>query len=165
MSEAGSSSSIPSAGGKKEFTSSAKFKRADLRQHARFRVEDAKTEIYLKGFLAKLGIGRKNEARGAVNLSEGGILIRTHGRVKNGTKVKVRLDLEKFKDVIEAEGVVRWCFKGGGEGSDFYAGIRFTHVPEQAAAKISRLRGYFTSPEYRSRNAARRRRDPLGLDL
>ncbi len=67
--------------------------------------------------------------------------------------------------MIEAEGVVRWCFRGAGEGSEYYAGIRFTRVPEEAAAKISRLRGYFTSPEYRSRSAARRRRDPLGLAL
>ena len=51
------------------------------------------------------------------------------------------------------------------ESSEYFAGIRFTHVPEEAAAKISRLRGYFTSPEYRSRNAARRRHESLGLDL
>jgi hypothetical protein len=139
-------------------------KKSELRRSTRFHIDDAVTLVYKKTLLSTLGIGRKNEARVAVNLSEGGILIRTHDRVKNGTKVKIRLDLEKFKDVIEAEGVVRWCFKGTGEGSEYFAGIRFTHVPEEAAAKISRLRGYFTSPEYRSRNAARRRRDPLGLD-
>lgn len=138
-------------------------KKSDLRRSTRFHIDDAVTLVYRKGFLQALGIGRVNEARAAVNLSEGGILIRTHDRVKNGTKVKVRLEIEKFKDVIEAEGVVRWCFKGAGGEGEFYAGIRFTRVSDPSASKIARLRGYFTSPEYRSRNAARRRRDPLGL--
>ena len=114
--------------------------------------------------LQTLGIGRTNEARAAVNLSEGGILIRTRERIKSGTKVNVRLDIEKFKDVIEAEGVVRWCVQGADE-SDYYAGILFTRVPAAALAKIVRLRGYFTSPEYRSRNAAKKKRDVLGLGL
>jgi hypothetical protein len=139
--------------------------KSDLRRSTRFHIDDAITLVYKKTLLSGLGIGRSNEARAAVNLSEGGILIRTNDRIKNGTSVKVRLDLEKFKDVIEAEGVVQWCFKGSGENSGYYAGIRITRVPEQASAKIARLRGYFTSPEYRSRTAARRRRDALGLEL
>jgi Tfp pilus assembly protein PilZ len=140
-------------------------KKSDLRRSARFHIDDAITLVYNKTLLSGLGIGRSNEARAAVNLSEGGILIQTHDRVKNGTSVKVRLDLEKFKDVIEAEGVVQLCVKGASENSGYYAGIRFTQLPEQAKAKIARLRGYFTSPEYRSRTAARRRRDSLGLEL
>jgi len=141
-------------------------KRSELRRSTRFHVDDAVTLVYRKGLLQALGIGRTNEARAAVNLSQGGILIRTRDRVQSGTPVKVRLEIEMFRDVIEAEGVVRWCWKGagGGEG-EFYAGIRFTRVAEESASKISRLCGYFTSPEYRSRNAARRRRDLLGLGL
>lgn len=139
-------------------------RKSELRRSARFHIDDAVTLVYRKGLLQTLGIGRVNEARAAVNLSEGGILVRTHDRVKAGTKVKVRLEIEKFKDVIEAEGVVRWCFKGANDESEFYAGIRFTEVPDAAVHKIARLRGYFTSPEYRTRHAARRRRDPLGLE-
>lgn len=140
-------------------------RKSELRRSARFHVDDAVTLVYRKGLLQSLGIGRTNEARAAVNLSEGGILIRTRDRIKNGTKVKVRLDIEKFKDVIEAEGVVRWCVQGAGDDGDYYAGILFTRVPAPAVAKIARLRGYFTSPEYRSRNAARKKRDALGLGL
>jgi hypothetical protein len=139
-------------------------KKSELRRSARFHIEDAVPLVYRKGLLQTLGIGRTNEARAAVNLSEGGILIRTRERIKSGTKVKVRLDIEKFKDVIEAEGVVRWCVQGADEG-DYYAGILFTSVPAAAVAKIARLRGYFTSPEYRSRNAAKKKRDVLGLGL
>ena len=137
----------------------------DLRGSERFPIEDAVPLVYAKTFLSMLGIGRSNEARSAVNLSAGGILVSTRGRLRNGTKVRIRLHLEKFKDVIEAEGIVRWCSKGAGEGADYYAGIRFTRVPDPAALKISRLRGYFTSAEYRARSAVRRRRDPLGLEM
>jgi Tfp pilus assembly protein PilZ len=139
-------------------------RKSELRSSTRFHVYDAVTLVYRKSLLTVLGFGRVNEARAAVNLSEGGILIRSRNRVKSGTRVKVRLEIEKFKDVIEAAGVVRWCFQGTGDEPAYFAGIRFTRVPESALVKIRRLRGYFTSPEVRSRNAARRRNDPLGLE-
>lgn len=138
-------------------------KKSELRSSQRFGIEEAVPLVYEKGLLTAIGIGRTNQAKAAVNLSEGGLLVRTHNKMKNGTKVKIRLEIEKFKDVIEAEGVVRWCFQSAKEEDNYYAGIRFTHVPQEAAAKIARLRGYFTSPEYRSRQAAKRRLNPLGV--
>lgn len=142
-------------------------RKSELRTSARFAIDDeAVPLVYEKGLLSALGIGRTNQARAAVNLSEGGILVRTHDRMKTGTKVKVRLEIEKFKDVIEAEGVVRWCFQSAREESNFYAGIRFTHIPPPVASKIAKLRGYFTSPEYRTRTAAKKRgSSPLGVDF
>lgn len=140
-------------------------RKSDLRRSARFQIGDAATLVYRKTLLTVLGFGRINEARAAVNLSEGGILVRTGDRVKSGTQVRVRLDLSKFKDIIEAEGVVRWCFQSAGEDGGYYAGIRFTRVADAALLKIRRLHGYFTSPEYRTRSAARKKRDPLGLGL
>jgi len=150
MGEARMSGSIPAG------------RRSELRSSARFRVDDAVPLVYEKGLLTSLGIGRTNQARAAINLSEGGILVRTHDKMKTGTKVKVRLEIEKFKDVIEAEGVIRWCFQSAREDSAFYAGIRFTKVAPSVASKIARLRGYFTSPEYKSR---RKIRNPLGVEF
>src|SRR5262245_38241636 len=119
---------------------------SELRANARFQVDEiAIPVVYQQGFLSSLGIGRVNQARSAVNLSEGGVLVRTLDRMKTGTKVKVRLEIEKMKDVIEAEGVVRWCFQGAKEETSFYAGIGFTNVPPSVASKIARLRGYYTS--------------------
>lgn len=137
-------------------------RKSELRSSARFRVDDAVPLVYEKGLLTSLGIGRTNQARAAINLSEGGILVRTHDKMKTGTKVKVRLEIEKFKDIIEAEGVVRWCFQSAREGNNFYAGIRFTKVPAGVASKIAQLRGYFTSPEYRSK---RKMKNPLGVEF
>ena len=140
-------------------------RKQELRRDRRFHVDDAVTLVYRQGLLATLGIGRTNEARSAVNLSEGGILIRSQDRVRSGTGVNVRLEIEKFKDVIEAAGVIRWCFQSAGDPTDFFAGIRFTRIPGSALFTIARLRGYFMSPEYRSRRAARLRRDSFGLGL
>ena len=154
--------SYPSADGKKEATA-ARIKRDEQRQHARFRIEDAKTELCLKGFLAKIGIGRKNEARVAVNLSEGGIMVSTLGKMKPGTKVLVRIEMEKFKDVIDAEGEVRWSYVSARDASDYYTGIQFLKLPKAALSKINQMRAWFTSPEFKQRSATRRRKADLEL--
>lgn len=141
-------------------------KGSDLRTSTRFSVGDiAVPLVYEHGFLTSIGIGRINQARAAVNLSEGGILVRTHDRMKSGAKVKVKLEIEKLNDTIEAEGVVRWCFQCAKQESNFYAGIGFTNVPPPVASKIAKLRGYFTSPEYRSKTSGKRRRETLGFEF
>lgn len=141
-------------------------KSSDLRTSTRFQVDDiAIPVVYEQGLLASLGIGRINQARAAVNLSEGGILVRTHDQMKSGTKVKVRLEIEKFGDIIEAEGIVQWCFQSAKEESNFYAGIRFTSMPAPVAFKIAKLRGYYTSPEYRSKTSVKRRRETFGFEF
>jgi hypothetical protein len=157
MAESNPSGSLPAAGGKKELQSSARMKRADLRQHPRFRIEDAKTELYLKGFLAKMGIGRKNEARVAVNLSEGGMLVSTLGKLNPGVRVYLRVEMEKYKDVIETEGEVRWCYVSARNASEYYTGIQFVKLAPVHLAKISQMRAWFTSPEFKQKSATRRR--------
>jgi Tfp pilus assembly protein PilZ len=140
---------------------------SELRTSTRFQVGGVATPmVYEHGFLASIGIGRFNQARAAVNLSEGGVLVRTHDRMKSGTKVKVRLEIEKLNDIIETEGVVSWCFQCAKQETNFYAGIRFTNMPPPLASKIAKLRGYFTSPEYRNKTAhQRRRQETLGFEF
>lgn len=137
----------------------------DLRRNARFLIEGASPVVYERNLLAFLGIGRENRAQSAVNLSEGGILVRTYDRMKPGTRVKVRLEFTKFNDIIESNGIVRWCFQSAREESTFYTGIRFEKLAAPAASKTAQLRGYFTSPEYRSRSVARKRRAALGVEI
>jgi hypothetical protein len=144
---------------KKESGSSTKIKRdgPENRNSQRFRIEDTKTEMYLHGILTRLGINRKNEARVAVNLSEGGVMVSTHEKIPRGTKVKIRIEMEKFKDVIEAEGVVRWSYASARNSSEFYSGVQFVNLAPSDLAKIVRMRTWFTSPEYRAKSATRRR--------
>ena len=156
MSESNVSGATPAPGSRKEITS-AKMKRAELRQHPRFRIGEAKTEMYLKGFFAKMGIGRKNEARVAVNLSEGGLMVSTQGKLAPGSKVQLRIEMEKFKDVIDTEGVVRWCYVSARDASDYYTGIQFVNLAPAHLSKINQMRAWFTSPEYKQKSATRRR--------
>ena len=140
-------------------------RKSELRSSQRFRVDGIVPTVYEKSLLSTMGVGRKNQARAAINLSEGGILIRVHDRLKIGTSVRVRLEIEKFNDVIEADGVVRWCFQSASDATDFYAGLQFMKLPTSIVNKIARLRSYFTSPEYMMKMATKRRADPLGIDL
>ena len=140
-------------------------RKSELRSTQRFRVDGINPVVYEKSMLSTVGIGRKNQARSAINLSEGGLLIRSHDRLKIGTSVRVRLEIEKFNDVIEADGIVRWCFQSATDATDFYAGLQFLKLPSSIVNKIARLRSYFTSPEYMLRVASKRRADPLGIDL
>jgi len=142
---------------KKREMSSGRHDRPDLRKHPRFRIEDAKTEMYLKGFLAKIGLNRKNEARVAVNLSEGGLLVITQSKLNPGAKVHLRIEMEKFKDVIEAEGEVRWCYASAKDASDFYAGVEFVKLAQENVSRINQMRAWFTSPEFKQKSATRRR--------
>lgn len=145
----------PSSGG-----SSVKLNRVELRRHPRFRANEAAAQLYLKGFLTRIGIGKKNEAKGTVNLSEGGILVVMNQKHAAQTKVQVRVEIEKFNDVIEVDGVVRWCFQSARDGADYYAGIEFLNLKPAQATLIAKMRDWFTSPEYKQKNATRRRLAP-----
>jgi Tfp pilus assembly protein PilZ len=149
--------------GKKEFTSSASLKRIELRRYPRFHAHEAAARLYLKGILTQIGIGRKNEATATVNLSEGGILVVTQRKLAEGAKVQIRVELEKYKDVIEVDGMVRWSFQSARDKDDFYTGIEFTKLQPGQAAHIAKMRAWFTSPEYKQKSATRRRLAPPDL--
>ncbi len=135
----------------------AGVRKSDLRGSIRFPIEGAVAHVYINGIWSKLGIARTNRARGAINLSKGGILVRTTEKLKAGTPVRVRLEIEMFKDVIEADGEVRWCYQHAHEEGEFYAGIQFRNLPAALTDKITKLCGFFTSTEYKTRTAARKK--------
>jgi Tfp pilus assembly protein PilZ len=141
-------------------SSSVRLKRAELRRHPRFKTDEATAEVYVKGLLTTIGIGRKNEARAAVNLSEGGLLVLTNSKLKPGARVQFKLEIEKYNDVIQGEGEVRWCYQSAREASDFYAGIQFKDLAPAQKALIDKMRSWFTSPEYKQKSATRRRLAP-----
>lgn len=129
--------------------------RRDLRSHARFRVNDAPALVYPEKFLNKLGLARGNRASGAVNLSEGGVLVSLLKPIEEGTRVRLRVEVESFGDVIECAGEIRWC-KAAAKGGEFYAGIRFLDLGAAAVKRITQLRGVLNSPEYRSKQTMKR---------
>jgi hypothetical protein len=138
--------------------------RQELRRHLRFRIDDASAKLYVKGFLTSIGLGRVNKARAAINLSEGGTLLLAYEKVPIGTKVVVRIEMERFEDVIDVEGIVRWCQQSGRSDKDWYAGIEFKGLTSGDAKKIVSMREWFTSPEYKTRTATRRRTKASGAE-
>ncbi len=136
---------------------SAHARQQDLRRYLRFRIDDASAKLYIKGFLTSLGLGRVNKARAAINMSEGGVMLLARDMIPVGTKVTIRIEMEKFKDFIETTGVVRWCSQGARSDKDYYAGIQFSGLDPAEIKKIAQMRDWFNSPEYRTRTATRRR--------
>jgi Tfp pilus assembly protein PilZ len=123
---------------------------AERRRHVRFDLDATSVTLYRDGLLSLIGMGKENKAKVAVNLSEGGLQAITRERLAAGTKVKIRLEMEKFKDAIEAPGVVRWCFQNSKRKDDFHVGIQFDELPPAEARKIASMREWFTSPSLRA---------------
>lgn len=146
----------PTPGRKGDSSSDHRLKKSENRKHARFKTDEATVQLYIKGLLTSLGIGKKNEARSAVNLSEGGILLVAGSKLPKGAKVQVRIEIEKFKDVIQTDGIVAWCFQSARDTS-YYAGISFQNLPAAQAALIGKMRSWFTSPEYKQKSQTKKR--------
>jgi len=145
--------------------SNPKLSRQDLRKHLRFRIDDASAKLYVKGFLTSIGLGRANKARAAINMSEGGVMLLIQEIIPKGTKVTIRIEMEKFSDVVEATGVVCWCEQSAKSNKDFYAGIQFDKLDDGDLKKIAQMRDWFTSPEYKTRTATRRRQQGPTLEM
>ncbi len=138
-------------------------RRRDLRAHVRFRVDDALAVVYPVKFLNKLGLGRGNRADEAVNLSEGGVLVRLKGPLEEGARVRIRVEVGKFDDVFECSGEVRWCREAARAGS-YYAGLRFLDLGPDAVKRIGKLRTVLSSPEYKSKHGTKRYPKPPTLE-
>lgn len=125
-------------------------KPSDRRKHHRFEIDDCQATLYKEGLLTVIGVGKSNRARSALDLSEGGVRFLTHERLTVGAKVKIVIEMERYKDQIEASGEVRWCYQSGKSADDFYAGVEFLDLPSAEKRKIAMMRDWFTSPQYRA---------------
>ncbi len=123
---------------------------SERRRHPRFEVDEAGASLYREGLLAFIGVGKENVARAALDLSESGVRLLLHHRLAIGSKVKVRIHIEKYNEAIEAPGVVRWCFQSAKKTSDFYAGVEFIGLDASHGRKIALMKDWFTSPQYKA---------------
>lgn len=136
----------------------------NVRRWPRFKVDDeTQVILYPEKLLNFMGLGRANRAKAAINLSEGGVLVRTTEKIPRGTRVKLNISIEKFSDRFECVGVVRWCFQAARSDKDFYAGVSFEDLPPADVKKIEKMRSWFTSPEYKAKTKFRQK--PAGPDL
>jgi Tfp pilus assembly protein PilZ len=102
-------------------------------------------------------VGKNNRARAALDLSEGGVRFLTQERLPVGTKVRIVIDMERYKDQITAAGEVRWCYQSSKNSDDFYAGVEFVDLPASEKRKIKMMRDWFTSPQYRAVRDSKKR--------
>ena len=143
----------------KSRTKKKEHARDNLRRHPRFAAEDADALMYVKGFLSAVGLGRSRKGLEVTNLSEGGILIVMDKRFARGTRVSVRVKMEKYKDSFKSDGVVRWCIESLRGKQTYYVGVEFSKLDDATRKKIKRMRDWFLSPEYKAMNAARLRQN------
>jgi hypothetical protein len=138
--------SAPSPSGSKD---------SNRRKHPRFELDGASASLYREGLLSFIGVGKDNVARSALDLSEGGVRLLLQERVAPGTKVRVRIHMEKYQEEIVASGVVRWCFRSAKNSTDYYAGVMFTEVDGSNLKKIALMKEWFTSPQFKAMRETR----------
>lgn len=119
----------------------------DRHRSARFSVYDATVKLYRRGATALFGLARLSIDGTATNLSEDGTDIVTGEQLLPDTKIHLRIEIAKFGDRIETDGVVRWCQKDPKSENRYSAGVQFACSDPSLARKIAQMRGWFTSPQ------------------
>lgn len=159
-----SSPASPPSSAPRQDSGPASPRNGERRRHSRFEIDEAIAELYKEGFLSLLGVGKNNLARSAVDVSEGGAQFLVHERLAPGTKVKVRIEVEKFNDRIETAGVVRWCFQSARKKEDFFVGVQFSSNDPAQDRKVAAMRTWFTSPQYKANRQSRLQAKPRPED-
>jgi Tfp pilus assembly protein PilZ len=129
----------------------------ERRKHFRFEIDDCQATLYRDGLLTVLGVGKNNRARAALDLSEGGVRFLTQERFPIGSKVRMIIEMERYKEQIEGSGEVRWCYQSTKNSEDYYCGVEFSDLPASEKRKIGLMRDWFTSPQYRAVRDTKRR--------
>lgn len=133
---------------------SAAPQRPERREHSRFKVEGAVAALGKGGFLSTLGLGQRKDA--VINLSQGGVLVLVGKLLPVETRLRVRIEVSQPADVVECEGLVRWCAQSAKNDTHFYAGLRFEGLDPRVKKKIAQMHEWFTSSEYRAKASARK---------
>ena len=120
----------------------------ERREFQRFGLDE--TTVSLKGVGLLSLFSRKSEnICSGVDLSEGGVRILASEKIETGARLNVTLRLERLKDEFQASGEVCWCRWAGNEETAYDVGLRFIEPDAPRDQKISMMRGWFTSPDYR----------------
>ncbi|MBV8881361.1 MAG: PilZ domain-containing protein [Planctomycetaceae bacterium] len=151
------SASAPSPVREQSESSKETGKPGERRRHNRFEIDECQATLYRDGLLTVLGVGKNNRARAALDLSEGGVRFLIHERLPVGTRVRMVIEMERYKDHISAAGEVRWCYQSAKNSDDFYAGVEFSDLPAAEKRKIAMMRDWFTSPQYRAVRDSKKR--------
>jgi len=120
---------------------------SERRRSQRFIIYDATVKLYRRGATALFGLARLSIEGTATGLSEDGAEIVASEQLLPDTRIHLRIDIAKFNDRIETDGVVRWCRKDHRAEDRYAVGVEFTAPDPTLARKITQMRGWFTSPQ------------------
>jgi Tfp pilus assembly protein PilZ len=123
----------------------------DRRKHLRFPVDECTLTLYRSGLMNTIGIRRDNLGKAVLDLSEGGLRARVSEKLEIGARVKIRLEMAKYSDEIEAGGEVRWCAANPTRPDIITAGIMFVKIDPMHSRKIANMKNWFTSPHFRQK--------------
>ena len=113
--------------------------------------------MFTNGLLSFAGLGGTIRGCLTLDLSAGGVRVRLPKRIPHHTKVRVQIQLEKYKDTVDAAGVIRWCYQNRENAKQFFAGIMFTNLTDGEKRKIENMRSWFTSPHFKALRESRNR--------
>ena len=78
---------------------------------------------------------------------------------------KIKIEMEKYSDSVEATGVIRWCYQSAKKKTDFFAGVQFLDLDAATRRKINLMREWFTSPQYRQVRETKQRQRKTPSDI
>ncbi len=131
----------------------------EKRAHPRFKIEGVTAVVGNAGLLGSL-LGPKKHR--VVNLSQGGAMIQINKKLPVGSKHDLKIDISKYKEVIQGVGEVRWCLESA-KNSDIYIGVRFVDLDASERRKIAGMQELFSSVEYKAMASARKEASSIRL--
>jgi hypothetical protein len=126
----------------------------DKRQFPRFKVEGTTTSLGKPGLLVSLGLGPIKYP--VINLSQGGAMVRVSKRLEMDSRHELRIEIPKYKEVIETVGEIRWCGESAIKESDIYVGLQFVDLPAVERRKLAGIYERFTSAEVKAKTGSER---------
>jgi len=83
-------------------------------------------------------------------------MIRLGKRLPVESQHELRIEVPKYREVIEGTGEIRWCLESAKNAKDIYVGVMFVDLAATEIRKITRMYELFTSAEYKAMAAVRK---------
>ena len=125
----------------------------EKRHFPRFKVEGAWASVGKLSMLEGLLGPKKHDV---INLSQNGAMIRLGKRLPVESQHELRIEVPKYREVIEGTGEIRWCLESAKNAKDIYVGVMFVDLAATEIRKITRMYELFTSQEYKAMAVVRK---------
>jgi hypothetical protein len=83
-------------------------------------------------------------------------MVRVSKRLEMDSRHELRIEIPKYKEVIETVGEIRWCGESAIKESDIYVGLQFVDLPAVERRKLAGIYERFTSAEVKAKTGSER---------